>query len=506
MANVLTCLIAVCALLMVSSCSSGVSQPAPNAEQAGVPAVRPQTVSPRNAALPRLPTNVTPIRTPEGHLEGIVKYGYVDIRRRVVIAPMFDRAKPFSEGLAWVKLKGRWGAIDRTGRIVIEPTFDEVDRLSEQVFRQPQAFTEGLAAVYINDKWGYIDKTGRMVVEPDYYEVSPFHKGLALVHKGNSHLYIDKNGRAELTLTDTKFTPWGGFSDGMARVMVFEHSKTESASKYGFIDQSGQVVIQPIFDFASHFSHGLAGACLKKKCGFINKQGMFQIEGPFDDLSSFNDEGLAMVGINGRKGVIDTTGKLIIPTEFEKIAIHEFSEGLFPVKQNEKWGFINMNGKFVIPPSFNKIDRLNFKFKNGIVEVYDKDTISFIDKTGEVVSTIPVDDDSMSVYREFSEGLSIFYEPLTLFGVSLHSATRSKLRATLKKNNVSIISESTNTDMYDVRGKAGPADYLELEYKPDTQRFARADYIVENTRDVKEKIIEIARIAETHYGPLTKEE
>ncbi|EOH2621104.1 WG repeat-containing protein, partial [Campylobacter coli] len=33
----------------------------------------------------------------------------------------------FSEGLAGVKLNGKYGLIDKSGKIVIEPIFDDID-------------------------------------------------------------------------------------------------------------------------------------------------------------------------------------------------------------------------------------------------------------------------------------------------------------------------------------------------------------------------------------------
>ena len=66
------------------------------------------------------------------------------------------------------------------------------------------------------------------------------------------------------------------------------------ASKYGFIDKSGKVVIEPQFDGASNFSEGFA--CVEKddKWGFIDKNGKVVIEPQFDDAEPFS-EGLAKV-------------------------------------------------------------------------------------------------------------------------------------------------------------------------------------------------------------------
>ncbi len=65
-------------------------------------------------------------------------------------------------------------------------------------------------------------------------------------------------------------------------------------SKYGFIDKSGKVVIEPQFDDAEPFSEGLAKVEKDDKYGFIDKSGKVVIEPQFDDAEPFS-EGLAKV-------------------------------------------------------------------------------------------------------------------------------------------------------------------------------------------------------------------
>ena len=58
----------------------------------------------------------------------------------------------FQEGLAAVKIGGKWGFIDKTDKYVINPQFDET-----------YGFQGSLADVKVDNKRGYIDKTGRYV-------------------------------------------------------------------------------------------------------------------------------------------------------------------------------------------------------------------------------------------------------------------------------------------------------------------------------------------------------
>ena len=75
------------------------------------------------------------------------------------------------------------------------------------------------------------------------------------------------------------------------------------ASKYGFIDKNGKVVIEPQFDDAGDFSEGFAQVKKDGKWGFIDKSGKVVIEPQFRDAEPFS-EGFARVAIEveGGKG------------------------------------------------------------------------------------------------------------------------------------------------------------------------------------------------------------
>ena len=137
------------------------------------------------------------------------KYGYIDQEGKLVINPQFDTATPFSdEGIAGVRLGDKWGGIDKTGKVVINPQFDgttlpndEGDFLGEVILRDVGriAFSEGLASVRIGNKAGYIDKSGNYVINPQFEFAFPFVGDLAFVMVGGGPHpeigWIDKTGK-----------------------------------------------------------------------------------------------------------------------------------------------------------------------------------------------------------------------------------------------------------------------------------------------------------------------
>ena len=123
------------------------------------------------------------------------KFGYYDESGNIAIAPTYNSASDFSEGLAAVAVREgeqlMWGFIDVDGHMVIDPVFSN----------KPGDFHEGLAVVQKkNGQYVYIDKTGT-VVSPEYAYASRFLGGYAYYtsrpkgewYNSSDALVIDRN-------------------------------------------------------------------------------------------------------------------------------------------------------------------------------------------------------------------------------------------------------------------------------------------------------------------------
>ncbi len=120
------------------------------------------------------------------------KYGYINEWGNISIAPQFEDALNFSEGLAGIKINNKWGYISKAGKTIIQPQFDGAG-----------IFSEGLAYVIIENKYGYIDKTGKIIIKPEFDKASDFSEGQALVEVEGKYAYIDNTGKY-ITFGDIK--------------------------------------------------------------------------------------------------------------------------------------------------------------------------------------------------------------------------------------------------------------------------------------------------------------
>jgi WG containing repeat len=137
-------------------------------------------------------------------------------------------------------------------------------------------------------------------------------------------------------------------------------------------------VINPQYDHAGDFVHGVAGVARGHKYGFIDKQGKIVIKAEYEGLRSFS-EGLAAVEKDIKWGFIDKTGKTIIEFKFEfsLMGNHRFLEGLMPHKFGiGLYGFLDNTGKVAIEPAYNNAH----EFSESLAAVSKNHKWGFIDK------------------------------------------------------------------------------------------------------------------------------
>jgi len=306
------------------------------------------------------------------------RWGYVDLRGRMKIAPQFHSACPYYEGRAsvsvlvdpnsdrddefWSFPEVRWGCIDEKGRYVVTPKYAAFCH-----------FSEGMAAVNVGGrtkdcpladggKWGFVDRDGKLVVPAKFDSVSLFLEGRAAVNiggrsgegvsclnegglMGGKWGFIDKRGEY---VVKPRYGAVGFFSGGLAPVMRLREidGAEEAWEQWGFVDTRGRLRIDPRFEEAKQFAYGLAPVKKDGKWGFIDKSGKVAVAFRFDAARRFFG-GLAAVQLDGKWGFIDKAGRVAIKPVYGDV--RNFSEGFAAAKRGRFWGYINTKGVTTVP-------------------------------------------------------------------------------------------------------------------------------------------------------------
>jgi len=317
------------------------------------------------------------------------KWGYIDEQGKFVIEPQYTNASTFYNcGVAFVgeeknydcidmfgnvlvsniesycyeemkncgyiciKKNGLYGAIDSKGDTVIDFLYDssfDFDYYYEECEDGPDEY----AWVQLpNTNYGLIDMKGNYIIEPTHNTLSTFFSYGLIVASDNSHRYYYINKNDEIVMEFTSGTKVGNFSlCGLAIYFV--------GDEYGFIDTTGNVVIEPQYKFAEPFYRSNFSVVTfkggsrniintKGECLFENNYlgddfgGLSQLDGTYcyhingtytvidgdgdalidglDDYpTKFSNDGYAIITVNGKEGIVDQNYNIIVSTECDKI-------------------------------------------------------------------------------------------------------------------------------------------------------------------------------------------
>ena len=142
-------------------------------------------------------------------------------------------------------------------------------------------------------------------------------------------------------------------------------AKDKQTKKFGYQDKQKNWVIPPSFDDAKKFDDdGCALVKVDGLYGLIDGEGNWILQAQYDDIGKFDKNGLCELKIKSGKvkfyGVADRSGSIILPVAYHSVDIPRKGGCILASKEfNEPglageplWGVYDMKGKEVFPPRF----------------------------------------------------------------------------------------------------------------------------------------------------------
>ncbi len=322
------------------------------------------------------------------------KWGFIDPNGNFSIPAKYKAAGNFSEGLAWVKRRGGIVYIDPSDSVRIELPIQEATD-----------FSQGVARVRKENLWGLIDKNGKYILKPKYRKIEPFQSnGLAVVRLDAAtpkYSLIDINGKRIGKKSFQKILP---FSEGKAVV--------RSGKFYGYIDESGSLIIPAQYNRARSFSNSRS-IVQKEKWAVIDESGNNITDFKYVNIQDFKN-GFAIAKLDHKTFcILDHQGQLTLPLTESKILAFDghrvlmqekqghlvfrdlsgrghagpykeamgFRGGTAPVKVKNKWAVINQQGILLVPPKYDKV----YPFEKGFARVKVRRRYGLSNKEGEII-------------------------------------------------------------------------------------------------------------------------
>ncbi|MCL7457869.1 WG repeat-containing protein [Micromonospora sp. MSM11] len=255
-------------------------------------------------------------------------------------------------------------SLDAVAERVAETGFGPYPRTREEVLesdRPPAPARDG-------DLWGFAGPDGDMVIAAEYAEAQPFRDGLAWVRRPETERWslVDRTGA---TVLEASYPVVRSFSDGLAWV------SDGGDAGWVAIDATGEVVVPHGFADVRPFRRGVA-VVRRDGWGAVDRNGRIVVptrhhgfvtvlaDGRY--VEGFTEEGLAVVDVAGRRGVVNRTGRVLVPPTHPALVIHPVA---FLVGDGTgRWGALDRRGEPLIEPVHRDRDEVVAEIERLLVD------------------------------------------------------------------------------------------------------------------------------------------
>jgi hypothetical protein len=271
------------------------------------------------------------------------QYGVVDILGKWIELPStsheFDKDDP---SVRWVRKDKLWGVARPDGTWLIEPKFEQADPLRD-----------GLARVRLDGKFGFIDRTGHFAIEPVFHMAWWFEPGIGRTSAERDGVFgvIDKTGSWVFQTNYQQVNLAISLRGKSYSIFGWQFKNND---RWGLLDLDGRVVLQADFDQPLQRCADGRLEAYKNKEWFYFTEGGIPLQPPdgrIVDASCYGGAPPYTLKIGDKFGLVDERFNSLTPVQFD--AVDSAGPGVKNVKIDGKWGRIGPDGRWLLEPKFD---------------------------------------------------------------------------------------------------------------------------------------------------------
>lgn len=247
-------------------------------------------------------------------------YGYIKENGEFLLAPIYTGASSMmgtnaavNDGEEWHIINNAGFKVARTSKpvdymgilvggkipVAIENKYayctSSLDVPENLPYDYASNFKNGVAAIKKGDKWALINTDEKQLTDFIYESIlldeydTCCNEGVIFAKKDGKYYMLNTQGEK---ISDQAFDDARSFAGSGPAAVCIE-------GKWGFIDKTGKVVIEPQYEGANSFNIGLGAVCVEGKWGYISSKGTIRIQCQFEDCQPFASNGIAAVKEKG---------------------------------------------------------------------------------------------------------------------------------------------------------------------------------------------------------------
>lgn len=218
----------------------------------------------------------------------------VDLRGREIFPPRPEELAPFNRDVAIFCDAGLCGLLHRSGQVLTQQSYGAISPLSRFEVAVHRVKPSGEI-----ESTGIVDTRGRLRVPLAYYTIRRHSEGLWLASdaEGRKHL-LDRSSGQPIAVSSRLTGIPGALKDGLA---AFDLRMPDGSTAAGYLDSRGRIAIEPRFDTggAEEFMRGAAVVTRNGKCGMIDRRGAILLPLQYDHCERTRDGGV-LAGVETR--------------------------------------------------------------------------------------------------------------------------------------------------------------------------------------------------------------
>lgn len=189
--------------------------------------------------------------------------------------------------------------------------------------------------VYTENKWGVIDNEGKYIIKPEYDE-------MIIIPDKNKDVFI--------------CTYNVNYADGTYSTKILNSKGEEILKEYNKVEAIENNTQNKIW-----YETGILKYESNGKYGIIDFDGKLVLSPEYDDIYSLQGiEKSIIVEKDSKKGLINSIGEIIIEPNYNEITslTDDYSNGYIVKSESEKYGVINPDKKAILDTKFDSIDHV----------------------------------------------------------------------------------------------------------------------------------------------------
>ncbi|MDR2198796.1 MAG: WG repeat-containing protein [Deltaproteobacteria bacterium] len=234
--------------------------------------------------------------------------------------------------------------------------------------------------------FGYVNSKGEMAIEPSFLKADNFGAGgLARVQTPEGWGLINERGdyAVQPVLDDVLVCENG---DDPALFGLWK-------DWWGRISPDGKWLDHPRFHKVECLDLGFSAVFVRDKCALMDFGGKLLTPFGFDSIGKFikDEHGrlLSVVSEGGKKGLLDGSGKILIPPSMDEIKPEFDLNGQQIRTRDGLYGVLDLNGKWIIEPKFRLIESDEDGKRYRVKETNLSDSHFYYDLTGKKLEAVP---------------------------------------------------------------------------------------------------------------------